>query len=145
MTPSIDPKLANFKLELIPSSIHRHGVITREKITARSYVIEYTGKLLNRKEHKTLSDSNPEFTYTWQINDYWSIDGAEGGSGAEFINHSCNPNLRVRFHGKRVFYVAIRRIKKGEELTIDYNFDPSDDPVFCLCKTKQCRGTINSK
>jgi SET domain-containing protein len=36
-----------------------------------------------------------------------------------------------------------RRIKKGEELTVDYHFDADADRTPCSCGSKKCRGTIN--
>jgi SET domain-containing protein len=145
----INQDYAWFRLKLIKSPIHRYGVITEEKIPARRYVIEYTGVLYNRKAAKQLFEDTPEenLIYIWQIGDpwYWLIDGRTGGSGAEFINHSCDPNLTVRFHGHRVYYVARRSIKKGEELTVDYNFDWAAELVVCSCRSKKCRGYINVK
>ena len=32
-------------------------------------------------------------TYLFTLDNYWTLDGAVGGSGAELINHSCTPNL----------------------------------------------------
>lgn len=41
-----------------------------------------------------------------------------GGSGAEFINHSCDPNFKWRRIRRRLFYYGRRKIKVGEELTV---------------------------
>ena len=40
-----------------------------------------------------------------------------------YINHSCNPNMGIK---GRVTFVALRNIKKGEELTFDYSIIESD-------------------
>jgi len=147
MKPKINDDYTWYRLKLIKSPIHRWGVVTNQNIPKKNYVIEYTGVLLNRTQAKRLKDH----TYVWGIGwnnkpSYWCIDGRTNGSGAQFINHSCDPNTAVWFIGRRVFYYALRRIKKGEELTIDYNFDWSDDPdqvIQCKCGSKKCRGTIN--
>jgi SET domain-containing protein len=139
----INPDYCWFDMRLIRSKIHRRGVRAAERIPARRFVIEYTGRLMSRKEYDLFKAHKSP--YVWQINSYWSIDGGIGGSGAEFINHSCDPNLRVEFRGRRVFYISRREIKKGEELTIDYRFDPDPKPVVCKCGSKKCRGTINVK
>ena len=142
--PRINPDYTWFRLELIKSPIHRWGVIALQRIPRGRYVIEYTGKLLNRRQVKARGEQ--EFCYDYQLDSrgYWTLDGAVGGSGAERVNHSCNPNLRVVFHGKRAYYMSRRPIKKGEELTVDYHFkwDP-DDIKPCNCGDKLCRGTIN--
>lgn len=60
-----------------------------------------------------------------------------------FINHSCEPNVGV---SGQIMYVAMRRIKPGEELTLDYAM--IDDAFFrmkCQCGSKNCRGVITGK
>lgn len=143
MKARINTDYAYADLRLIRSKIHRRGVRANERIRRGKIVIEYTGRLMSRSDYaKFRADKSP---YVWQINQYWSIDGGVGGSGAEFINHSCDPNLRVEFRGHRVYYISRRVIKKGEELTIDYRFDPDPKPTLCNCGAKKCRGTINVK
>jgi hypothetical protein len=61
-----------------------------------------------------------------------------------FMNHSCEPN--VGFNSKGDF-IAIRTIKKDEELAWDYSYNETN-PRFrmkCGCKTKSCRGTITGE
>src|SRR5690349_18230305 len=90
-SPVIDPKYTNFKLEIRESKIHRRGVYAKEAIPARRKVIEYTGEKINRRETKRRGDG--PLTYLFTLDSYWTLDGAVGGSGAEIINHSCEPNL----------------------------------------------------
>ena len=57
-----------------------------------------------------------------------------------YINHSCDPNLAML--NDRTF-CAIRHIKSGEELTIDYAFVDNEDYSFeCHCGSPKCRKTI---
>src|SRR5271168_5282421 len=104
VTPRINQDYSWFDLKLVKSPISRYGVVTAEKIPARRWVIEYTGKLYNRAQAKMLYAKTPEhkLIYIWNIgwDGYWIIDGITNGSGAEFINHSCDPNLKVRFCGR---------------------------------------------
>ena len=58
-----------------------------------------------------------------------------------FINHSCDPNLRYDADGN---VVAARAIAQGEQVFIDYgcfivNFD---EPFDCSCGAANCRGRI---
>ena len=76
------------------------------------------------------------------IDAYWTIDGAVGGSGAEIINHSCEPNLISRVMKGHILYMSLRRIRKGEELTVDYNFGKNVERTSCCCGAKNCRGRI---
>lgn len=74
-----------------------------------------------------------------------------------FINHSCDPNLRIfarvgdhadkHIHDLALF--AIKDIQRGEELTFDYVDGVVEEPdemdgsvegmTACLCGSKNCR------
>jgi len=61
-----------------------------------------------------------------------------------YINHSCDPNLRYDAAGN---VVAARFIAKGEQVFIDYgcfivNFD---EPFVCACGASNCRGRIRKQ
>jgi uncharacterized protein len=137
--PVIDPRYASYKLSIRRSGIHRYGVYALERIPARRKVIEYTGKKLNRKQAK-----RADHTYLFTLDNYWSVDGAVGGSGAEIINHSCEPNLVSRIVKGHILYMSLRAIKPGEELTVDYNFSKDTDRQPCHCGAANCRGTIQN-
>jgi len=142
-SPRIDPKFTSFKLEIRKSRIHRYGVYAKEAIPANRKVIEYTGKRLNRKQVKAIDSEG--CTYLYAVDDYWTVDGSEGGSGAEIINHSCEPNLIGRVMKGHILYMSLRPIKLGEELTIDYNFSEDKEKTPCACGTKACRGIIEQR
>ncbi|KAI1334885.1 SET domain-containing protein [Xylariaceae sp. FL0016] len=90
------------------------------------------------------------------------VDGEFMSGPTRFINHSCDPNLRifarVGDHADRhlhdLAFFAIKDIAKGEELTFDYvdgfedlendTQDPAKlkDMTKCLCGSKNCRGYL---
>ncbi len=140
--PQLKPEYCNFQLEVRPSKIHRWGVFALEAIPKGKKVMEYTGELVSRKEGKKRSESN-QIHCLFTIDPYWYIDGAVGGSGAEFVNHTCDPSLESRILKRRVFYFALRDIEKGEELSLDYHFGKNQEKVKCSCGTAKCRGWIN--
>jgi SET domain-containing protein len=125
--PKIDERYACYRLAIRESKIHRFGVYAAERIPANRKVIEYTGERISRRETKRRG--NGRFTYLFSLDSYWTLDGAFGGSGAEIINHSCDP----------------RAIRAGEELTVDYRFSDDIERVKCCCGAKNCRGEINFK
>jgi len=139
-SPRIDPRFACFELSIRRSRIHRYGVYAAERIPANRKVIEYTGKRLNRFEAKKRAGTS--YTYLFAVDPYWTLDGAEGGSGAEIINHSCDANLISRVMKGHVLYMSVRVIEPGEELTVDYNFGKNGERTVCLCGAKNCRGII---
>ncbi|OGH92424.1 MAG: hypothetical protein A2479_00475 [Candidatus Magasanikbacteria bacterium RIFOXYC2_FULL_39_8] len=58
-----------------------------------------------------------------------------------YLNHSCDGNLGFNEDGD---FIALRYIRKGEELSYDYGLAESN-PKFkmvCYCGAKQCRGVI---
>src|SRR5580704_5473310 len=137
----IDPRYACFKLEIRATKIHRRGVYALRRIPAGRKVIEYTGERISRRETKVRGQG--DLTYLFTLDDYWTLDGAVGGSGAEIINHSCNANLRACILHGHILYISKRPIKPGEELTVDYRFSDKIERVPCRCGAKNCRGVIN--
>src|SRR4249920_3783789 len=113
--PSINPEYSCFKMRVAPSGIHRWGVYAEEEIPARRKVIEYTGERISRRETKRRSEIQNKQIYLFTLDNYWTLDGASGGSGAEYINHSCDPNLFTWIFKGHILYMSARSIKKGEE------------------------------
>lgn len=90
------------------------------------------------------------------------VDGEFISGPTRFINHSCDPNLRIFAcvgdhadkHIHDLAFFAIRDIPRGEELTFDYvdGVDDSDmdaldptkqkDMARCLCGSEKCRGYL---
>jgi SET domain-containing protein len=138
--PRIDPRFTCFPLEIRKSRIHRYGVYAKTRIPANRKVIEYTGERLNRRQAQ--QRSNNRLTYLFSVDNYWALDGAVGGSGAEIINHSCDPNLVSRIFKGHVIYMSLRSIQPGEELTVDYNFSKNGDRTPCSCGSVKCRGIL---
>ena len=59
-----------------------------------------------------------------------------------YINHSCEPNVEEK---DRIGY-ALRDIKKGEEITLDYNKIAYLEKQFeCRCGSKNCRGFVRGR
>lgn len=84
----------------------------------------------------------------------YEIDGEFISGPTRFINHSCDPNLRIfavvkhladqLFHSLAFF--AIKDIAENTELTFDYLDGLSDndgkEKRACLCGSENCRGYI---
>lgn len=140
--PTIDKRYAAFALEIRPSRIHRWGVYAAERIPPRRKIIEYTGEKISRRETKRRGEER-DLHYLFTLNSYWTVDGSVGGSGAEFINHSCEPNVFSKIVHGHILYFSKRAIEPGEELLIDYRFEKDMETVPCSCGAKRCRGTIN--
>jgi uncharacterized protein len=140
MVPRIDPKHARYRLRLGPSRIHRFGVFALEEIPAGKHVIEYTGKRLTLAQAFLVAPAKEK--YIAKLNDSRCIDPTIGGSGAEFINHSCKPNLEWRRSRGRLIYFSRRRIRIGEELTGNYRYPIKLKRIPCRCGARGCRKTL---
>jgi uncharacterized protein len=137
--PRIDESKAWFRLEVRPSKIHRWGVFALEPIPARRRVIEYTGEKIDNEEHDRRSGKR--FLYIFSLDDKWAIDPITGGSGAEYINHSCGGNLESFTYKGHIYLSSTRRIEAGEELSYDYHII-GDYNTECKCGTENCRGWL---
>ena len=60
---------------------------------------------------------------------------------ALYINHSCDPNVGM---DGQINYVAMRDIKAGEELCLDYAVAMNTEyELKCNCGSKNCRGIVS--
>lgn len=148
--PTLDPRFHCWRLRVGRSPIQGLGVFAAETIAGSRKVIEYTGERISNREaterfRQMMRSRKPKRFCFFHLRRGWMIDGAVGGSGAELINHSCEPNLRTRRIRGHILYFSLRRIRKGEELTVDYKFSRKSIRVLCSCGSPRCRGTINLK
>ena len=137
----IDPAQTPFRLAVRRSRIHRLGVFAGEAIPPGRKVIEFTGERMTFD--KARRRWNPRLNYLFAVEPNVIVDGSAGGSGAQFINHSCAPNLRARYLRGHLLYFSCRRISKGEELTVDYRYAGGGKEKYpCRCGAPTCRGTM---
>ena len=127
------------------SNIDKRGLYASKNIKTGEKIIEYIGRLISKKEAETNSKfDNKKDIYLFNINEKWDLDGDYRWNTARLINHSCNPNCEVEGKGLKLWIVAIKDIKKGEELSYDYGFSYDDDykDYPCRCGAKSCAGYI---
>ena len=131
-------------LVVVASSIHGYGVRTTRPFAKGETVCFGDG---------VLYEADAEFDDTYAL----ILPGEDSGLGDEFFwdlvdqtrwfNHSCDPNSEVKsrwdheHHTVRAWWVAIRDIAPGEEITYDYGF-VADVAEPCSCGAACCRGLI---
>jgi uncharacterized protein len=138
--PRIKSKYARYRLRTALSGIHRFGVYALEDIPAGRIVIEYTGKRMSWAEVSRVPFEKS--IYIADLKRGYAVDGRIGGSGAEYINHSCEPNLKAKRTAGHLFYCSRRKIRSGEELTVDYNYSIKLRRIPCRCGARICRKTF---
>ena len=125
-------------LEVKKSWIYGKGCFARVPFPKRRKIAAYEGELLQGKRRIDARARSQRIGKIIWLNDELAIDGAVGGTETAYINHSCDPNAYMRaVPGNKVVFFALRDIKKGEEITIDYR-DP-EHPQTCRCGARKCR------
>jgi len=138
-----------FRLRVGRSAIHHRGVFALETIPRGKKVIEYTGDQLTRLQVERRARRNERMgspgrnVYFASISKNGVIDGYTGESGAQFINHCCDPNLAPRLLQRHLWFISRRRIRSGEELTVDYDYAKGSSKTSCRCGSPKCRRTMN--
>jgi hypothetical protein len=123
------------------SRIHGTGGFARVDIPSGTRVIEYVGEMISKQESLARCERSNE--YIFAIDDEHDLDGNVDWNPARFLNHSCEPNCEAQFVDGRIWLVAIREIKAGEELTFNYSYDLTDYREHpCQCGEKTCVGYI---
>lgn len=130
------------KVEFTGSKIHGMGGFAGAKIRKGEQIIEYVGEKMDKKEseRRCIEEDN---RYVFEIDDEHDIDGNVDWNPARWFNHSCDPNAETDIIDGHVYISALRKIKSGEEITYNYNFDLEEyDGYPCNCGKKRCIGYI---
>ena len=124
------------------SGIHSTGVFAKKDIPVDTKIIEYVGEKVTHAEADKRTGSK---VFAFILNSRYCIDGDVSYNTAKYINHSCDPNAEVDIIKGHIWIMSMRDIKKGEEITYNYNFDfdPEDYKEHpCKCGSKRCVGYI---
>lgn len=134
------------------SGIHNKGVFAKKDISKGTKIIEYVGEIITKAESDKRAEeqlkSSKNHTkdggvYIFELNKKYDIDGKVKWNPAKYINHSCNPNAETENIKGHIWIIALKDIKKSEEITYNYGYaleDYQEHP--CLCGSKNCVGYI---
>ena len=124
------------------SRIAGWGVYAGETIAKETRIVDYKGELIPQREAARREDRYLPRQRIWifDIDRRWARDAAFGGNTARYINHACHPNCYVEIEGKTIWIIASRNIRRGEELTYDYNTSGTAG-IRCRCRPN-CRRII---
>jgi SET domain-containing protein len=112
---------------------HGLGLFATGPIKKAAMVVEYWGKIITEEEADCRGGK-----YLFELGKHMAIDGKSRKNVARYINHSCSPNCEPLEDEKqqRVFIVARRNIKPGEEFGYNYGKEYWDEhigPIGCRC------------
>jgi len=150
MTIKIKPTTSKW-IRVEGSGIHGKGIFAACDISKGEKIIEYVGRKITKDESGVVADEQFELgesgveghVYIFELNDKYDLDGNVPWNTARLINHTCDPNCESENDGGRVWIIALRDIKKGEELGYDYGYTLEgfhDHP--CKCGSVDCVGYI---
>ena len=128
-------------LEIAPSDIEGKGCFATMGFRKNRKIAEYAGEKISNAEAKRRA--HRKTLRICEVNRRWSLDGSRGGNGTHYINHSCTPNAFMQILYDHILFIALRDIRAGEEITIDYESTLHPDDKRCICGARNCRGTIN--
>jgi len=116
------------------SRIHRWGVYATTTINKNTRIIDYAGEKISNQESLKRERRYIRTGHIWcfKLTNRTVIDAGVGGNLARFINHSCRPNCYIEISRGIIWIRAARRIRKGKELTYNYNTD-GDGLIACRC------------
>lgn len=127
----------NKKIYVSESSINGRGLFAACDLKRGEEAFEVVGKIV--RMHPTTKEESMKYPDAIGLKDGLWIDPVPP---FKYINHSCAPNLGMS--GERSF-VALRDIKKDEELTFDYSIsEHSLWEMECNCGSASCRKVIRS-
>ncbi len=126
--------------EIRKSGIHGKGIFALKDFKKGETIFVARGKLIHFVVN---SKKDSLFGPNWMSikKNFW-LDPNEDNP-LVFINHSCDANAGVK---GSVTFVAIKHIKKGEEISVDYSTIELD-PLWemeCECGSKDCRKAVKS-
>jgi len=128
------------KLIVGRSRIAGRGLFAGCAIPARAKIGEFEGEIISIREARRRAKGRKVVAIVEL--EGAAIDATATRHGFRFINHSCAPNTFTRLTDCRAEFYALRKIRAGEELTVDYGESHHDGKLPCLCGAVGCSGWI---
>jgi hypothetical protein len=121
------------------------GVFVREQVRAGERLAIFGGYVMPIAEEPELPGNHSDFAL--QVDEYFvlGLRCEHELGGADYFNHSCNPNAGIR---GQIFLDAMRDIAPDEEITFDYAmvlYGAEGIPPYkleCHCGSPNCRGRV---
>ena len=116
------------------------GLFAGAAIRARAKIGEFEGEVIGIREARRRARGR-RIVAIVELEGF-ALDATDTGRGFRYINHSCEPNTFMRCTPQRAEFYALRAIRAGEELTVDYGDSHHDGTLPCRCGAARCRGYI---
>jgi uncharacterized protein len=132
------------KVEIRPSAIHGKGMFAVTALVRDEVVVVWGGTFVGRDDAEKARLAGKAVQ---QIEEgVFEVFDRDQPGPSYYHNHSCEPNTGME---DEVTIVALRTIRPGEELTVDYAmFEANEDCVMpweCRCGAPKCRKRITGR
>jgi uncharacterized protein len=134
-----DPQ--KFAVDVHTSRIDGQGAFAAEAIPARRKIGEIRGEAISVKEARRRAKGVARIMIV-ELSERRAIDASQSGDPLRFTNHSCQPNAVLRIRQGRVEFYAMRDVRAGEELTVNYGETHHEGKLRCRCGAANCVGRI---
>ena len=135
----------NPKLQVRKTARYGFGTFAKENARKGDLLLILSGYVMRLHEEEqlpgSLSDNGIQVTENISL----CVSKRSELGGINYFNHSCDPNAGIR---GQIFLVAMRNIRKGEEVTFDYAMtlcrskNAKPYTMKCLCGKEICRSII---
>lgn len=120
------------------------GLFATKPFRKREYIVAYRGRRIPNDVADALEARGSR--YMFEINSRWTIDGTSRANKARYVNHSCRPNAEAVGRGRGIVYIARKRIKPDEEITVDYGRNYFDAYIGkSKCRCEKCHERRNER
>ena len=134
-----DPQ--KFAVDVHPSRIDGQGAFAAESIPARRKIGEIRGEAISVREARRRAKGAARIMIV-ELSETRAIDASQSTDPLRFTNHSCQPNAVLRIRQGRVEFYAMRDVRVGEELTVNYGETHHEGKLRCRCGAVGCVGRL---
>jgi uncharacterized protein len=128
-------KNGNSLIEVKPSGIHGMGLFATRDIPFGTDIMVISGEVIDEQECIRREEEEDNVYIFWNGDNYIDTNNTDQ---IKYINHNCDCNCEVTDRDENTLNLtAIRDIRAGEELTIDYGYDEIYEACSCnVCITE---------
>jgi SET domain-containing protein len=134
-----DPQ--KFAVDVKPSRIDGQGAFAAEPIPGKRKIGEIRGEPISVREARRRAKGMARIMIV-ELTDKRAIDASNSADPLRYTNHSCQPNAVLRIRQGRVEFYAMRDVKSGEELTVNYGQTHHEGKLRCCCGAPGCIGRL---
>lgn len=120
------------------------GLFTSTKLKKNDFVFKVTGQKIHFEKLLEIEGDNLNNSFRYSLNYYLMPSRKDL---AYFINHSCEPNVKIVRKDNELEFKALKDIDVHDEIVFDYSTILARDDIWtmkCNCGSESCRRIIKN-